>query len=138
MEQAIQKAIEGGYSSYAENVARNQLPITEAVKAVRRKDSDKKILLDPLFWQALGKAEGWGEVMTLIDEKGHPKEWCYYQHCDVCGEIVLGEGEECPNDCQTENAPMPSWTYHWHDLIDHLASGKDSDSYFKELLKDNK
>jgi hypothetical protein len=45
MKEAIKKAIEGGYNvkSYCENTSCN----------------DSHALYDPLFWQALGKAEGW-------------------------------------------------------------------------------
>jgi len=27
-----------------------------------------------------------------------------------------------------------AWQYYWHSFIDHLAEGKDIDSFFKELL----
>jgi hypothetical protein len=27
------------------------------------------------------------------------------------------------------------WLYHWHRLIDHLAEGKDAESFFADLLK---
>lgn len=60
----------------------------------------KDCLLDPLFWQALGKARGW-------------RTW-------------KGSGL------------MPyihDWLWHknWHRLIDHLAEGKDAESFFAEL-----
>lgn len=28
-----------------------------------------------------------------------------------------------------------TWITHWHGLIDHLAAGKDAESYFKEILQ---
>lgn len=59
-------------------------------------------LLDPLFWQALGKAMGWKEEMWWV------------------------------------NNYIEAWKYHWHRFIDHLAEGKDADSFFQDLLSDNK
>lgn len=55
----IEKAIEGGFSSYAKNVAADQLPLLDAVAAIRREFSYTQVLLDPLAWQAVGKMEGW-------------------------------------------------------------------------------
>ena len=59
---------------------------------------DKFIFLDPLFWQALGKAMGWAK-----------------------------------NHLYKRNAI--TWKDYWHLLIDHLASGKDTESFFKQLLE---
>ena len=28
---------------------------------------------------------------------------------------------------------LEGWAYYWHDFIDHLASGGDAESFFKEL-----
>ncbi len=66
-----------------------------------------KELLDPLFWQSLGKALGWDEI-RLGKPEGHAIPW----------------GEE-----------YWQWRYEWHCFIDHIAEGKDVDSFFKELLK---
>ena len=126
MEKAIKKAIEGGYMQ--------DRGWTESMFFASFLKEPSAHYLDHIFWQCLGKAEGWGTEMVLIDEKGHPKEWCYYYHCPVCGEIVTGELQECLNECQTENAPIESWLYEWHNFIDHIASGKSIDSFFEELL----
>lgn len=121
IEQAIEKAIEGGW------VCKNEWG-SSIVDTPR-----ERILIDPLFWKSLGKAMGWGDEMVCIDETGHPKEWGYYFHCPVCGEIVHGERQECPSECETDYPPIESWKYHWHRFIDHLAEGKDAESFFSNL-----
>lgn len=62
-------------------------------------------LLDPLFWQALGKQQGWdftrrtGTVLDKLPERRH------------------------------------EWERHWHGLITHLSNGGDIDTFFNNLLK---
>lgn len=105
MEQAIKRAIEGGYGGETASIGsafRDEF-INWCLK-------DKNYLLDPLFWQALGKSEGWE------DEKKN-----YY-------------GEET-QDWITGGIYWYEWQYHWHEFIDHLAEGKDADSFFNNLLK---
>ncbi len=79
MEQAIKKAIEGGWK-YEDMISTYYAPLP----------------LSRSFWQALGKNLGQGDFKT--ETKG-------------------------------------SWKHNWHMFIDHLAEGKDADSFFKELLK---
>ena len=72
-ELAIQKAVEGGYvpkdmgMGTDEDKQRYLL-----VHGLRAED-----LLDPLFWQALGKNLGWADA-EKYDE--YQKHWAYYQH----------------------------------------------------------
>jgi len=61
--------------------------------------------LDPAFWQSLGKAMGWE------DERECPLPCC---------------GGICPID-------IPMWQSKWHNFIDHLAAGKDAESFFESL-----
>ena len=96
MEKAIKRAIEGGY----ENVTIGH----------------NGAILDPFFWQALGKAEGW--------KLGHVIE--YYQ--DRVGGIdrkidSLGREE------------LYEWEYHMHRFIDHIIAEKPIDEFFNQLLK---
>lgn len=63
-----------------------------------------EILLDTSFWLALGKARWWEKRMT------------YYNS--------FLDGKE-NND---------TWRLEWHRFIDHLAEGKDIESFFKQLL----
>lgn len=63
--------------------------------------------LDPLFWQSLGKALGWAEEVKVIHS--HPVE------SDIVREKTEG------------------WKWEWHRFIDHLAEGKDAESFFESL-----
>jgi hypothetical protein len=100
MNEAIKKAIEGGYKDprlKRDDTIRNPERAANNVWY----SSEAFVMLDPLFWQALGKAMGWESKVFICP--GHKKE--------------------------------EMWFYHWHRFIDHLAEGKDADSFFKELLK---
>jgi len=93
MEQAIKKAIEGGYEY--------------------RQSYETHCLLDPRFWQCLGKAEGWQEInygFTLQNSHGNR-----YNH----------------------NAGAGEWHFKMLEFIDHLASGKNIESFFTNLIGDN-
>jgi hypothetical protein len=77
IEQAIKEAVEkGGYE------------ITFDHEHEYKHGSYGRFLLDPSFWQALGKAKGWNIGTVEIN---------------------------------------------WHRLIDHLAEGKDAESFFAAL-----
>lgn len=89
--------------------------------------STDKMLLDPAFWQALGKARGWlAQVMrkcpvkdciecTFTDEETYCRK---HGHLMVLTAYVHKSEE---------------WLKNWHRLIDHLAAGKDVESFFEEL-----
>ena len=62
------------------------------------------LFLDPLFWQGLGKARGWKPVTW--PNTNHPKELHYR---------------------------LEGWHWQMHRFIDHLAEGKDSESFFANL-----
>ena len=71
------------------------------------------ILLQPFFWESLGKALGYGEKksarLILQDAPTSKRGW------NVNKEIGVGELLQ-------------------HRLIDHLAEGQDAESYFAALL----
>jgi hypothetical protein len=108
MEKAIKKAIEGGYGSQVKN---HEYIAYDRFIEVRRGGSYvhnlywQEFCYDPLFWQALGKAMGW---------RTEP----YYDLVlnDKCREVHF-------------------WKIIWHRFIEHLAEGKDADSFFNYLLK---
>lgn len=127
---AIERAIEGGFDF--KGLFRNHgagepswymlsptqvriIVIAVPLDAPERQEYDISIsdlLLSPAFWVALGKAEGW-----------HPKVQrgkCGNPDCDGSGCFVPGTGV---------------YLYYWHRLIDHLAEGKDIDSFFATILK---
>lgn len=118
MQEAIRRAIEGGYTNFPFFGIKRQCKVVledNFITATEEKDNEGwkkqeslnikevlenpyKILLDPEFWKCLRKTEGWE---TQFDEdKGFNYQWKDY----------------------------------WHNLLDHLAEGKDIESYFKELL----
>lgn len=96
METAIKKAIEGGYQSWVFGGDTVHAPHCNFFSI---------ILLDPLFWQCLGKAEGWNPVGETVPS------W-------DGGRVLHGE-----------------WLSYWHSFINHLAEGKEVESFFNELLK---
>jgi hypothetical protein len=105
MKQAIQKAIEGGWH-----------PTYLTLPHLSKFKSDKEVLLDPLFWQAFGKAMGWGLG-------GH------FRDCPALKDGYYSPSIEC--NCEKRE----NWQYHWHRFIDHLSEGKDAESFFKDLIK---
>lgn len=117
IQQAIEKAIEGGYYYGDIGVAHIEVRKGEKGYAVVAQTEGswaiyalEIILMSPLFWQSLGKAMGWCEYAVCIHdgkmncfEKNH---WAGY---------------------------MGEWKWHWHRFIDHLAEGKDAESFFEAL-----
>lgn len=101
MEKAIQKAIEGGYKDIHDLMGKNIIALEEAFFA--------KYCLDPLFWQALGKAEGW--------DRPEGGNWCF---------ALEGGGYR---------SYAARWQNEQFNFIDHLAEGKDINSFFEELLR---
>jgi hypothetical protein len=62
------------------------------------------VFIDPAFWRALGKARRWTTDEDFKRWQGSVAEW---------------------------NAQY--WKTHWHALIDHLADGRDAESFFAGL-----
>lgn len=98
IEEAIKKAIEGGYAAKEEIIIRERSFI---YKSSHKNVSFKDMLIDSKFWQSLGKAMGW---------------------------VIY---EDCFN-CQSDKK-QEEWLYHWHRFINHLAEGKDINSFFETL-----
>ena len=111
MKEAILKAIEGGWNR---RTATLDMTIINEV-----------VLLDPLFWQAPGKAMGWGEHTCLVCGYGTKMT-----RIIACDEERHKEG--------TIYELTSQWRWYWHRFTDHLAEGKDPDSFFQALLSPNK
>lgn len=83
-------------------------------------------LLDTLFWQALGKQQGWGKDIP-------PEDWlckaCYGGDCGGCEERIK------ENIKAFFNTKEYDWKHYWHLFIDHIAEGKDVDDFFNNLIK---
>lgn len=100
MKNAIEKAIEGGY----EHDLISGL-LSDFEKGIYANWNNYCVLLlDPLFWQALGKSLGWPKISA------YPRE--------------------SDNEFET-------WKMTWLYFIDHLAEGKDPESFFTNLLEHN-
>lgn len=119
MNEAIKLAIENG--EYPSDVTADYYIFTEIGRSERR-----LVLLDPLFWQALGKALGWKDEEPAFIASGRQKTMGpSYEDPEVWTEFIDYK----------ENNNLEVWLYHWHRFIDYLAEGKDADSFFKELIK---
>lgn len=103
VEEAIKKAISGGmdqkYAHYA-----NSLHQCET-------------LLDPSFWQSLGKALGWKGFRKSAGDA----TWGLYD---------LGKSEE--GDFIDDHW-IPEWQYRWHCFIDFLAEDGTAETFFKKI-----
>lgn len=121
MEKAIEKAIEGGYPHRW--YIPSGMDFHEQVEFTKREFKEpEEILLDPLFWQCLGKQQGWKENVWI---------------CHIDGVI---DGHNVTNDekcdfCKTPVSCGKEWVFKMHRLIDHIIEGKSVDSFFEELLK---
>jgi len=91
MENIIKKAIEGGY---------NLDTVFGVAKAQANFDMTKypaiqsKIVLDPLFWQALGKACGWDTRIYYTEKENATRDFWYLEKAIRFHEINLTEGWE--------------------------------------------
>ncbi len=103
IEQAIKEAVENGFDN---QVARDHLTDWRKFETLTSHDYGW-IFNRPEFWQALGKARGWGKK-TLSNG------------------MVADVGRD---------GYINVWQSYWHDFIDHLAEGKDAESFFAELLR---
>ena len=106
MKQAIQKAIEGGWTSDYRSPVFTKYSSSWIGDYIVEKGWQTPTS-DPLFWQALGKAMGWDEYPS------------FKLKSDIAGGTF----------CQ-----MEGWRARWFQFIDHLAEGKDAEEFFRELL----
>ena len=103
-QRAIKLAVEGGYEP-SSNL--KGLPF----EIIMAKIVDiRPIFLDPLFWQALGKAMGW--------KIGDDYDYLY----NASESLKVGQGK------------MDDWLYHAHRFLDHVLASKPAESFFSELL----
>lgn len=118
MKNAIKLAIEGGwnpekYRQIWQYNPNNRVGVTDSYRAGL---THWDITSDPLFWQALGKTMGWGKRIIIERQDIETKD----------GRVVRSD---------TDAEMVPEWKFYWHRFIDHLAEGKDAESFFNQLLK---
>lgn len=130
MENAIKKSIEGGWKfTNGESILEIDVGGVFIGEKVFIKFFDKEteqfsfalsdILLDHLFWQALGKQQGWGKIVCA---NCNTDGWTKENECRMCSKGGIG--------IKTED-----YKYHWHNFIDHIAQGGNIDEFFNNLLK---
>lgn len=124
MEKAILKSIEGGWKFNNKKITeldfcKDEKPRLDYFFLMTDTHTYSvdyaRVYSDPLFWQALGKAEGW--KLENCDVEYGAKKGIYCSHCH------FGANEDCNE-----------WLYHWHYFIDHLASDGSVDKFFDDLL----
>lgn len=82
----------------------------------RNYQTPAEVVLDRFFWQALGKGLGW-------------KAECY-----ICGAREEdGHKIYCSRMGWSGIVDKNTWRFYWHRFIDHLADGKDINSFFEEI-----
>lgn len=115
MDKAIKRAIEGGWSE-SPRIASLKARVGPMSKSVA---FENEIFLvycaDPLFWKALGKAEGWTPV--LYSQTAKQDDLLYFSAQDFVPTVMEG------------------YRYQMFRFVDHIVDGKDIDSFFNQLLK---
>lgn len=106
--------------------------------STERKVFLRYIFLDPLFWESLGKAMGWGGIG--LNEDTGKQEWIDALRCPRCEEWLMGEEQLCSNECDWDGSEIDAahgnlyeWRYQWHRFVDHLADGKSGEDFFSKL-----
>lgn len=113
IEEAIKKAIEGGWE-----YGRGEIT---SLPGFGDLFVNEKMVIDPQFWKALGKAMGWGNSKPHIWFESRKSG----RMCQSCG-LATETKKEC-------NRMTNDWLYQWHKFIDHLAEGKSIETYFETL-----
>lgn len=119
LQTAITKAIEGGFKPFpnADITAREN-----DIKVYLNDPNDTKyyltirdLVLMPLFWQSLGKSEGWNKEVSIS----------YYGYC---------KDGECNTNGEIDEAyRLTEYQYTMHRFIDHLIEGHGVESFFETL-----
>lgn len=109
MENAIKKAVEGGYDLIKAIDWPDGVEGSHEIERIARTLFSEKILLNPLFWQCLGKSQSWTGLTEFNTEAEKLMKFSEYQE--------------------------RYWKTWWHNFIDHLSENKDPEEFFNNLLK---
>jgi hypothetical protein len=77
-------------------------------------------ILDVEFWKSLALALHWPD---RVSHKPIKAPFLPTEHDLI--DVQAGD--------QTAAARLPGWRYEWHRFIDHLADGKSTEEFFKNL-----
>src|SRR5262249_33257343 len=116
IQEAMDKAVAGGYHiDSSDGVDIGFIGANDEYSAWTRTDTEssfmvpmEETLLDPRFWQALGRILGWSEVCDLV--------------------IICVHGAE---ECQSCRGYY--WMFQWHRFIQALAHGNTPEAFFERL-----
>ena len=128
VEDAIKKAVEGGYSRPEIIVCHEEG--RQWHEAIINRNA---AFLDAAFWQSLGKALGWyqGEKWGVCPNCKKDEYYGSQKFCmDGGGEIDHYFKIKSMKDC---GQVRHSWLAYWHRFIDHLADGKTAEECFENL-----
>lgn len=96
--------------------------------------SIEKTILDPEFWQALGKAKGWGGDLWTVETL-----LCF--HCGVSIKVQPPRETGCnhvhfPEDCQKCWNAARTWRQHKSAYLEMMDNGvENADAYLTALLQ---
>lgn len=141
-QKAIKLAIEGGWIQFEGKKCIDGYFTDCTIEEII--DRKEIVVIDPDFWRAIGKSEGWEDYFySYFVNPGYHELGCKENGgCIGCPHWRSVETKDCIPSENLENNNFwrrhelenPEWKHHWHRLIDHLAEGNDVESYFKELL----
>lgn len=124
IEQAIQRAIEGGFMEKTTKQFKIEVKSTGGIGVYDTNGTLVadwrlgEILLIPSFWQCLGKSMGW------VDKD--------YPNGEMRCNITVNGEKRC-DDRYCSYAGFKDPVQEWHRFIDHLAEGKSIEDYFLTL-----
>lgn len=153
IEQAIQKAIEGGYKGWYQccdncGGSGGVPPEYSCSKCFGTGDmgepmvmemaEDGRCFMEPSFWQCLGKAMGWGwtreDPMISLDIG---VKFFYEKEARSVNEMIVRGMDETKIKYELSkyltHVKGQDWLYHWYRFIDALADGKTIEQFFQEL-----
>jgi hypothetical protein len=154
LETCIKEVIEKGGWDYNPTVEKWKA-LTRTTDGSYRTMADEFVLLQPSFWQSLARARGWSDskyractmkmpfyarekmrgtgIITGESRDGN----CWYVRWDrtAAGKQTKKGGMRLayPKENIDDKSKDKNWIMVWHRFIDHLAEGKDAESFFAAL-----
>lgn len=146
MNEAIKLAIEKGGYKYGHGIDGDYETDGWSYQEIIDDGIQDKLVLDPLFWQALGKALGWytyccgdcGSSESRYAELGESGDGWSVCLCglDCDGEDLYDKNgnEEMINKDLYAWGNMETWLYHAMRYYKLLLTGGDTEKFWQELL----
>lgn len=138
----IEKAIEGGWREKMRKIVMEKsycMLFAERLSTYPTMIYYAEFILDPLFWQALGKSLGWGKE-TYHTNTG--KEWGerFCNHCGISVDIQPSRESGCnhvhyPESCDICLKNSKTWKEQARQFFDLLLSNGNTSAYWESLIK---